>query len=338
VRAGLELLAAILLYPGLLFTIGLGFLADRFARARAPRAAPARARRALPTLELRVELVLAVIVLGLADALLPLPGSLASARYANLGAVVALVLLGLWLRGLPAPGAGAAALAWALALSAVAVTSGTLEMTALRNAARPAIAALHLAAGALALACTALLLAAEPVSRARRRTFDMTGLIDQVHAGADWAAWGALALVFASVFVPSVRPRTAGLGLAVAAFVLMGLMAAGARRIPPAARERMARAILLPIAASLVLPAPGGPLIRCGPRRRRGDGSPPGPIPRRPQGCEPSPLDIISRFAAAPSSRECPDNRRLNGSCSRRSTTSLHCSSSSWAGRSSGPS
>ncbi len=259
---GLELLAAILLYPGLLFTVGLGFLVDRIARARAPRAGRGQAVRAPRTLELRVELLMAVVSFGLAAALLPLPASPAPARYANLGAVVALILIGLWLRGLPGPGAGAAALAWTLALGAVAVASGTLEMTALRNVGRPAIGALHTAAGVLALACTALLLAAEPVKRARRRTFDVTGWVDQVHAAAGWAAWGALALVFASVFVPPVRPRAAGLALAVAAFGLIGLLAAGARRIAPAARQGVARAILLPLGAALVLLAPGGLLIR----------------------------------------------------------------------------
>ncbi len=263
-REGLRFWLAVIVYPGVVFTAGLGYLVDRFGglARRRRRRAEAVARRTRGPVEVRTELALAVACFGLAGALLPLPFSPAPARYANLGGVLALTLAGLWLRGLGGAGMGAAALAWAMALAGVAIGAGTLELTVLHSAGRTAQVVLHAAAGAVVLGCSALLLAGGPVLRARRRGLDLGGLVDQLHAAANWAAWGALALIFTTVFVPAVRPRALGLALAGVAFGSVGILAVAAERLRPRVRAHLARVVLVPLSLAVVLLAPGGLLIR----------------------------------------------------------------------------
>ncbi len=249
-----RLLAAALLYPGLLLTVGLGWLADRAGQRLRTRPPPKRrAARSGATVDLRLELIAAVASFSLAAALLPLPGSPAPVAYANLGGVIGLILTGLWLRGLEGAGTGAAALAWATALTSVAEGAGTLDLTALRVSGRPLQVAVQLSAALVVLACTVLLISGSPALRARRRSFDLSGLVDQLHAAANWGAWGALALVFATVFTPAARPRPLAAVLAVGAFVGIGALSAAARRLSGRFRQRLARAVLLPLSLILVL-------------------------------------------------------------------------------------
>lgn len=261
---GLRFWLAVIVFPGILFTTGLGYLVDRvngLVRRRRPRAGAA-ATRAHGPVEVRVALGLAVACFGLAAALLPLPFSPAPAAYANLGAVLALTLMGLWLRGLDGAEMGPAAVGWAMALAGVAIGSGTLELAVLHNTGRVAQVVLHVAAAAVVLACSALLLAGGPVLRARRRGLDLDGLVDQLHAAANWAAWGALALIFTTVFVPAVRPRLLVLAWAGAAFGSVGILAVAAERLRLETRAQLARLVLVPLSLAVVLLAPGGLLIR----------------------------------------------------------------------------
>jgi hypothetical protein len=250
----IRFLAALLVYPGFLFTVGLGFVADRVGRAlRPPARRPLTAVRAAGLVDVRADLLLAVACFVVAAALLPLPGSLIPSAYANLGGILALTLLGLWLRGLAGAGATGAAIAWALTLTAVCVAAGTLDVTGLRGLGGPAQSGLRLAGAVVALLSTALLLAAEPGLRARRRSLDLSGVVDQLHAAAGWAAWAALALIFTNVFVPPLQPRVLGTALSLVAFVAIGLLSAAARRIHGRTRQRIADVVLLPASVVVVL-------------------------------------------------------------------------------------
>jgi hypothetical protein len=252
----LRFVLALLVYPGFIFTVGLGFAADRVGRALRPAARrPAAAIRARGPVDLRADLLLAVVCFVVAAALLPLPGSLIPSAYANLGGILALGLLGLWLRGLAGAGAAGAAIAWALTLTALCVAAGTLDVTGLRGLGGPAQSTLRLAGAVVALLSTALLLAAEPTLRTRRRSLDLSGAVDQLHAGAGWAAWAALALIFTNVFVPPLRPPVLGTALALVAFVAIGALSAAARRIDGRTRRRIAQAVLLPASVVVVLVA-----------------------------------------------------------------------------------
>lgn len=249
----IRFLAALLVYPGFLFTVGLGFVADRVGQALRP-AAPKRPPviRAPGPVDLRADLLLAVACFAVAAALLPLPGSPIPSAYANLGGILALTLLGLWLRGLAGAGAGAA-IAWALTLMAVCVAGGTLDVTGLRGLGGPVQSGLRLAGAVVALLSTALLVAAEPALRARRRSLDLSGAIDQMHAAAGWAAWATLALTFTNVFVPPLQPRVLGTALALIAFVVIGALSAAVRRIDGHTRQRLVQRGLLPASLVLVL-------------------------------------------------------------------------------------
>jgi hypothetical protein len=252
----LRFVLALLVYPGFIFTVGLGFAADRVGRVLRPAARrPATVRSARGPVGVRADLLLAVACFVVAAALLPLPGSVIPSAYANLGGILALTLLGLWLRGLAGAGATGAAIAWALTLTALCVAAGTLDVTGLRGLGGPAQSTLRLSGAVVALLSTALLLAAEPALRTRRRSLDLSGAVDQLHAAANWAAWAALALIFTNVFVPPLQPRVLGTALALVAFVAIGALTAAARRIDGRTRRRIAQVVLLPTSAAVVLMA-----------------------------------------------------------------------------------
>jgi hypothetical protein len=107
----------------------------------------------------------------------------------------------------------------------------------------------------VALLSTALLVAAEPALRARRRSLDLIGAIDQLHAAAGWAAWAALALIFTNAFVPPLQPRVLGTAVALVAFIAIGALSVAARRIDGRSRQRIVQVVLLPASVVVVLVA-----------------------------------------------------------------------------------